>query len=209
MKRGYLLLGFFLILLSCDRQNDVERIQNFVIAGYRGFYMVDTAKWQYDSTRFDIREYLEYNNDSSVKISKRMYYKTKFFNITRIDSVRLQSILEMLIRMNIKDTNYYGQEVELYSGLFYTITFSTNWNRHREINYVPHHLPKELKVIHDSLKSIIWMARDTAINSFSYNKLLSRTAIELYKIYPPPPAPDTLSYKVNFTKPIIIKSSKD
>jgi len=33
-------------------------------------------KWQYDSSRFDFREYLEYNIDSSMKISKRGYLHT-------------------------------------------------------------------------------------------------------------------------------------
>lgn len=211
MKGNIIFLGLFVVLSSCNPQNDKERIQNFIFAGYPGFYLADTAKWQYDSTRFDIREYLEYTIDSSVKISSRGYNTdTKFYKINKSDSIHLVSIFNKLLSIELKDSDYYVQYgLELYDGLHYTLNFETTGNRRVNINYVPHHLPGELKGIHDSIEKIVWLAKNAAAGSFSFNALLKQNAIELYRILPPPPAPETSYPRVKFTKPVIIKDSKN
>jgi len=194
-------------LTTCKPVDNVERVQKCIFAGYSGFYMVDTVKWIHDSTRFDIREYLEFNVDSTVKIAKRWYNtNTKYFQIGHEDSIRLISIFNKLLLEVRKDSNYNIQEeLEMYDGLHYTITLVTTSKKRLDINYDPQHLPKELKDCHDTIEDIIKSTKVETGNGFKFSKDLKKNALKLYQIFPPPPAPENLSVKVKITKPSTIK----
>lgn len=207
MKGKILLIGLMTFLTACKSVDNVERIQNCIFTGYMGFYLVDTTKWIHDSTQFDIREYLEYNVDSTVKIAKKWHNtKTKYFQIGHEDSIRLISIFNKLLLKLRKDSNYYARDVfEMYDGLHYTIALVTTSNKRLDINYDPQHLPKELKDCHDTIEEIIKSAKVEKWNGFKFSKDLKKNALELYQIFPPPPAPENLSIKVKITTPLTIK----
>jgi hypothetical protein len=199
------LIIFF--LFSCVHPPEKEKINVFILYGHSGFCFIDSAKWIFDSTKFDIREYFEFTKDSAVKIAHRRYRENPVFYITNFqDTVGLSSVMNDLISLNLNDTTFYAPNLEIYDGRYYTMHFITSKFRHIKINYVPHHLPDKLKKIHDTIIRIIYSDNNQQVEPFSFNNLLINDALETYRITPPPPAPTPLK-KINSTRPVNIKDS--
>jgi len=67
-----LIISMFLFNF-CSSKTEKETIDEFILYGYNRFCLKDSSKWIYDYTKLDIRQYFEYEKDSSIKIVKRKY----------------------------------------------------------------------------------------------------------------------------------------
>jgi hypothetical protein len=194
---------FAIIISSCVHEPEKETIQKFILYGHSGFCFIDSSKWVFDSTKFDVRQYFEYTKGNLLNIAKRGYLeKTKYYRVNPIDTIGLYSLIENIKNVVEKDSDYYPEpNTSMYDGYYYTIYFLTSTNRAVKINYIPSCLPIELRSFHDTVIQIIASDRNQLTSSFILNTTLKGDALKAYKRYPIPPAPCPVE-KVKFTRPI-------
>jgi hypothetical protein len=88
-------------------------VEELVLFGTSGFCIIDSANWIFDSTRLDIRAYLEYKKDSTLKIARRRPNKpTEYFSSVGKDTLGLDSLINKVLLMNRFKNEYTFKEPE-------------------------------------------------------------------------------------------------
>ena len=197
-----------LLLVSCSKPDKKETIEKFVIFGYSGFCIKDSANWIGDSTRLDIRQYFEYIKDSCVRTTRRSYLKpTEYHTIISADTIGLENLLETILLGKIFKNNYPVDSHSMYDGWYYTLYYKTTKHKECIIHYVPGKLPDQLRILHDFIEKIILTDRPVNIARFEYDPITTIEAKKLFRSNPPPPQTEIIVQKVKFTPPIIVDSN--
>jgi hypothetical protein len=209
MKTRKILTFITLILLfSCSKVEKKVYVEELVLFGTSGFCIIDSTNWIFDSTRLDIREYLEYKKDSTLKIARRRPNKpTEYFSSLGKVTLGLDSLINKVLLMNRFKNEYTFKEPELYDGWGYTLYYKTSNQKEYFIQYIPKLLPDSLRVLHNFIQNIIVSDDSRILDKFEYNRITFQVAKDLYRKYPPPPPTKPL-FKVKFTAPTKNESNK-
>ncbi|MDD4604614.1 MAG: hypothetical protein PHF97_12545 [Bacteroidales bacterium] len=210
MNKLYLIFLISWFLSSCSTKHEKEKINHFILFGTSGFYLIDTTKWIFDSTKFDIRTYFEFSKDSSIKVARRFYKKNiEYLSANPKDTIGLSSLLDTLVKLKLSDTTFYDtSKLSMYDGFYYTIYYETSKNRVIKIKYIPERLPQTLRNIHCLIVSKVYSKDFHYYKKFTLNNLIRREALKEFKIWPPPPKPGKVVEKVIFPKMNIDKKKK-
>jgi hypothetical protein len=146
-------------ITSCSRKDNKEVIIKFVFFAHSGFVKIDPSKRTFDSTKLDVRQYLEYEPDSAIKFSRRRYLQTReFFTINpNLFKGLLDTLNNNLINNKFEKEIKYPDYPVLYDGLVYAIYFRTSYQHEDLINYIP-------AFTHDSLLQVL---HDQILNFFA------------------------------------------
>lgn len=178
-------IKFLIILLfisSCSKTQEKEKVEEFVLFGYRGFCIKDSTKGILDSTKLDIREYFEFKN-GDVKVAARNWdKKTEYHLIKSSDTLGLDSLFNLVLKNHwIKKKYDRISQFMIYDGGFYTMYFNTSWNREFEIDYMPYYLPTKFKKLHEYIRNIIRQENPIMANKFEFNKIVWEKSADIYK----------------------------
>ena len=191
MKSHFLFLITILLNLACSRTEKKETIKDFILFSYSGFTLIDSTKYTFDSTDLDIRQYLEFKPDSTIKISKRKYKHKREFYIQDPSFFKgLPDTLNSLLTNTYlkKDIPIKKNSLSMYDGWYYSLYFKTSKEREILINYIPDTLPKNLMILHRYILKII-DSSETEGNQFKFDSIVKTQALKLYRLIPPPPPP--------------------
>jgi hypothetical protein len=202
----YLSILLFFFLSSCLNIRIRDSISEFILFGYPGFYLYDSCDNYYlDSTRLDVRLYIDIKIDNQATIIKHKYREeNKYFSLTLLESQKLLDSINSLLGNVQYDSEYCFLQGSLYDGWSYTIYYRTLDNKEFTINYIPELLPGNLRKIHDLLIKYTIESSESS-HELQYNAIVPRTAIFLYKRYPPPPP---ARQKVIYKPPVIKDTTK-
>ena len=195
MKRQFLTFFILIILFSCSKVQKKDCIEEVVLFGTKGFCFKDSANWEYDSTKLDIRAYFEFKRDSFARVSKGKYLKSAYSIINSTDTIGLYNLVQKVLLNRKFEKEYYVKGLDMYDGLYYTIYYKTSSKEEFHINYIPDYLPDSLKILHDFILRIISSNNLKNENDFNFNSITKDVAKELYSKYPPPPPPAQLIKK--------------
>jgi hypothetical protein len=198
----YKTLMILLLFCSCIKVEKKLTIDELVVFGSRGFCFKDSANWIFDSTKLDIRGYFEFKKDSFIRKALRKYNEPiEYFSVRSTDTIGCNNLVNRLLLFKNYQKNYYSNELEIYDGLNYTLFCKTSDNKEYLINYVPHHLPDSLEVLHEFIEKILISKNLETIDNFEFHKITEKAAIEAFKRRPPPPKP--LNKEIKFRAPKI------
>ncbi len=202
MTRSILIIFILTLLSSCAKVGKKDYVEEFVLFGTSGFCFRNSAENQiWDSTKLDIREYFEYKKDSFIRIARRRpLHLTEYYSIGERDTIGLDSLMNRVLLFQTYKKEYELKDPEIYDGWEYILYYKTSNQKEYIVNYVPHHLPINLRVLHDFITKIIDTANPSVSSKFEYNGITRKEAKELYSKYPPPPPKQTLQ-RIKFIAP--------
>lgn len=169
------------------KSGEKNYVEELVLFGTSGCCFRDSAKNQiWDSTRLDIREYFEYKKDSFIRIARRRrLHQTEYYSIGGKDTIGLSSLINRVLLSKTYKKEYESNDPEIYDGWEYILFYKTSNKKEYLINYVPHHLPDDLKVLHDFIVKIVNTYRLGFSSKFGYNDITIKEVKELYNKRPP------------------------
>jgi hypothetical protein len=197
----YIWILMIVLIMSCSRKSNKESIKEFVLYGYSGFVFSDFSKYTFDSTKLQIRQYFEYEKDSSLKIFKG---KSDYTRILPSNITGFKDTLNTFLISNSFHREYLPGKLSMYDGCYYTIYYVTTTQKEVLISYIPDELPDSLRILHDYILNII-RTESKIDKAFEFNRIIKIDALNLFKKYPPPPPP---SGKIKFHSPRIINDDK-
>jgi hypothetical protein len=195
------ILIFLILLISCNRPDNKETIDEFIIYGYSGFCLKDSVNRKYDSTKLNIRQYFEFQRDSFFRMALRSYYEKNFgfYTIHSIDTIGFNDLLDKILLNKNFNKEYYSEKPEIYDGYIFSMYFKTNYNKITFIHYTPNHLPDSLRILHDYFNKSIENEPLLSSMAFELKEISTKEVIELHIKHPPPPPPENLELRVKFT----------
>jgi hypothetical protein len=197
MKAKFLLIIAIVAITSCSRKDNKEVITKFVFFAHSGFVKIDPSKHTFDSTKLDVRQYLEYEPDSVIKFSKRRFLQTReYFTINpNLFKGLLDTLNNNLINNKFEKEIKYPDYPVLYDGWVYAIYFRTSYQHEDLINYIPTFTHDSLlQVLHDQILKF-FAASMVGRSEFKLDSIVGIDASILFKNYPPPPPPSKVDVK--------------
>ena len=191
MKVKFLLIIAIVAITSCSRKDNKEVITKFVFFAHSGFEKIDPSKHTFDSTKLDVRQYLEYESDSAIKISKRRFLQTReYFTINpNLFKVLLDTLNNNLINNKFEKEIKYPDYPVIYDGWACAIYFRTSRQHEDLINYIPAYTHDSLlQVLHDHILNF-FHATMIGRSEFKLDSIVGKDASKLFKLYPPPLPP--------------------
>ena len=200
------LLKLFLFLLFCNSCNVGEKkevIDEFLIFGYSGFclkdslnniypsneiFYNDSVKFEYDSTRLDIRQYFEFKKDSFINVAiRRPGNKTEYIKIVQSDTLGFEKLINSTLINKQYKTKYSFKKNEtvIYDGWSYTLYYRTSKDKEYMIDYIPRIITNSLKELHNFVERIILKNDPEIAKKFEYNSMITIKSKKLFKDHPP------------------------
>ena len=196
-------------MISCSGHDKKEEVTRFVFYAHSGFLHTDSTRFSYDTTNLDIRQYLEYELDSALKISRRRpEQKSEYFTLNPNLFKGLQDTLNKYLINNkfTKNDNLrdFSNRPIVYDGWYYTIYFKTTHQKEDRVYYIPSFsADSTLLALHNYVLNIYSFA-NIRRSKFEFDSIVKIDAARFYKLIPPPPI-QAIPRQIYTGKPAIVK----
>ncbi|NVO12310.1 MAG: hypothetical protein HXX16_20300 [Bacteroidales bacterium] len=182
MRLFYRLIAFLFITLASCNDERPKIIKLVYFAGQNLTY--DSL----NNPHLSIRKYLEYTENSKIKVAKgHLYYDSiaplfgldKFFEMEKDSAI--QNIINKTLVNKKFDSTYYGNE----SPWYYFFLYETSDNKIVKIGFHKKVLPDDLKKLYSYLDSLTTFKDRKDIKPFEADYLVVELEKELFRIHPP------------------------